>query len=370
MKQGLVQARLIVLGLVLICGVSACDGNGAPNGGTLEPTMPSKTSPSGEIGGGSATVGGKIKIGFSMDTLLEERWLKDRDLFKAAVEALGAEVEIMAANGDDAKQISQAETLISQGVDILVVVPHNAEATAAIVKKAHSAGIKVLAYDRLIKNADIDLYVSFDNEKVGELQAKAIMKLAPKGKYVYIGGAETDNNAHLFKKGVFNVLQPSIDSGDITVVYDQWTKDWTPANALANMEAALSANDNRIDAVVAANDATAGGVIQALTAQQLAGRIPVAGQDAELSAVQRIVEGTQTMTVYKPIKALAEKAAELAVKLAKGENAGADRKVNNGKIEVPSVLLSPIAVDKFNIDETIIADGFHSREDVYKNVKK
>jgi D-xylose transport system substrate-binding protein len=303
-----------------------------------------------------------------MDTLQEERWQKDRDLFRAAAEALGAEVEVMEANGDDAKQISQVETLISQGVDILVIVPHNAEATAAIVKKAHSAGIKVLAYDRLIKNADIDLYVSFDNEKVGELQAKAITSLVPVGKFVYIGGADTDNNAHLFKKGVFNVLQPLIDRGDITVVYDQWTKDWVPANALANMEAALEANDNRIDAVVAANDGTAGGVIQALSAQGLAGRIPVAGQDAELAAAQRIVEGTQTMTVYKPIKALAEKAAELAVKLAKGESPGAVRKVNNGKIEVPSVLLSPIAVDKYNIDETIIADGFHSKADVYKNV--
>jgi D-xylose transport system substrate-binding protein len=372
MKKGLVQARLIVLSLALIFVVSGCfgHGNGVPDGSALNPTMPSKKLPSKQIGGGSASVGGKIKIGFSMDTLLEERWLKDRDLFKAAAQALGAEVEIMAANGDDAQQILQAETLISRGVNILVVVPHNAEATAAIVKKAHSAGIKVLAYDRLIKNADIDLYVSFDNEKVGELQAKAITKLAPKGKYVYIGGAETDNNAHLFKKGVFNVLQPSIDRGDITVVFDQWTKDWTPANALANMKAALGANGNRIDAVVAANDATAGGVIQALAAQGLAGRIPVAGQDAELAAAQRIVEGTQTMTVYKPIKALAEKAAELAVKLAKGENPGADRKVNNGKIEVPSVLLSPIAVDKYNIDETIIADGFHSRQDVYKNVKK
>ena len=167
-----------------------------------------------------------------MDTLLEERWLKDRDLFKKAVESLGAEVEILAANGDDAVQIAQAETLISQGIDLLVVVPHNAEATAAIVKKAHLAGIKVIAYDRLVKNADIDLYVSFDNEKVGELQANAITKLVPKGKYVYIGGAETDNNAHLFKKGVFKVLQPLIDKGDITVVFDQWSKDWTPANAL------------------------------------------------------------------------------------------------------------------------------------------
>ncbi|WP_256761167.1 D-xylose ABC transporter substrate-binding protein [Cohnella sp. WQ 127256] len=369
MKRSFMQLKHIVLALALICVVSACNGNGELKS-TQEPIMSANSSLQSDSGGGLAPVGDKIKIGFSMDTLLEERWLKDKDLFKAAVEALGAEVIIMAANGDDAKQISQAETLIGQGIDILVVVPHNAEATAVIVKKAHSVGIKVVAYDRLIKNADIDLYVSFDNEKVGELQAEAITKLVPRGKYVYIGGADTDNNAHLFKKGVFNIIQPMIDKGDIRVVYDQWAKDWTPVNALANMKAALSANDNRVDAVIAANDATAGGVIQALTAQGLAGKIPVAGQDAELAAAQRIVEGTQTMTVYKPIKALAEKAAELAVKLAKGENAGTDRKVNNGKIEVPSVLLLPIAVDKFNIDETIIADGFHSREDVYKNVEK
>ncbi len=309
----------------------------------------------------------KIKIGFSMDTLLEERWLRDRDLFKQAVEGLGAEVEIMAANGDDAVQISQAETLISQGVDLLVVVPHNAEATAAIVSKAHSAGIKVIAYDRLIKNANTDLYVSFDNEQVGELQAKAITKLVPKGKYVYIGGADTDNNAHLFKKGVFNVLQPLIDNGDIKVVYDQWTKDWTPANAQVNMQDALKANHNQIDAVIAANDATAGGIIKALKEQGLAGKIPVAGQDAELAAVQRIVKGTQTMTVYKPIKALTMEAADLAVKMAKGEKLSATRKVNNGKIEVPSVFLSPIGVDKLNLDATIIADGYHSRQDVYNN---
>lgn len=310
----------------------------------------------------------KIKIGFSMDTLQEERWIRDRDLFKESVEALGAEVEILAANGDDALQISQAETLISQGIDLLVIVPHNAEATAAIVHRAHEAGIKVIAYDRLVKNADIDLYVSFDNEQVGEMQAKAITKLVPKGNYVYIGGAVTDNNAILFKKGVFHVLQPLIDRGDIKIVYDQWTMDWNPANALANMEAALKANGNQIDAVIAANDATAGGVIQALTANGLAGKIPVAGQDAELAAVQRIVQGTQTMTVYKPIRSLTEKVAQLAVNLAKGEDIDAHRKVNNGKIEVPSVLLAPIAVDQLNIDDTIIADGFHSREDVYRNV--
>lgn len=367
-KRGMRPLLLMALALTLACLAAGCAGGGGRSG-----TEPAASASQGAGGGGGfapSDHSGPIKIGFAMDTLLEERWLRDRDLFKAAAEALGAEVVIEAANGDDAKQISQAETMIGEGVDILVIVPHNAAATAAIVKRAHSSGIKVLAYDRLVNNADIDLYVSFDNEKVGELQAEAILKQVPRGKYVYIGGADTDNNAHMFKQGVFNVIQPKIDSGDIRVVYDQWSKDWLPANALANMRAALDANGDRIDAVIAANDATAGGVVQALAERGLAGRIPIAGQDADLAAAQRIVEGTQTMTVYKPIKLLAEKAAELAFKLARGEDPGADRKVNNGKIEVPSVLLSPIAVDKSNIDETIIAEGFHTREEVYKNVKQ
>lgn len=350
------RVLFFMLALALVCVASACENTAT----TLKPVVPTKLSEKETVDDG------KIKIGFSMDTLEEERWLRDRDLFKAAVEALGAEVEIKAANGDDSEQILQAEKLISEGVDLLVVVPHNAEATAAIVNKAHLAGIRVISYDRLVKNSDIDLYVSFDNEKVGELQAEAITKLVPNGKYVYIGGADTDNNAHLIKKGVFNVLQPLIDKGDITVVYDQWTKNWLPENAFANMEAALAANNNQIDAVIAANDATAGKVIEALEKQGLAGKIPVAGQDAELMAAQRIVQGTQTMTVYKPIKTLAQEVAELAVRMAKGEYIDTDRKVNNGKTEVPSVLLAPIAVDKENMDETVIRDGFHTREDVYR----
>lgn len=350
------RAWTLIVFLLLLVINSACGKTASPAPNVIEPQKeeippPASTDP--------------IRIGFSMDTLQEERLLRDRDLFKKAVEALGAEVEILAANGDDALQISQAETLINRGVDLLVIVPHNAEATAAIVHKAHLAEIKVIAYDRLVKNSDIDLYVSFDNEKVGEIQAKAITDLVPKGNYVYIGGAITDNNAHLLKKGVFNVLKPLIDRGDIQIVYDQWTQDWTPANAFANMKAALQANDNQIDAVIAANDATAGGVIKALTEQGLAGEIPVAGQDAELAAAQRIVAGTQTMTVYKPIQMLTQEAAKLAVQLARDEEVNVLQRVNNGKIEVPSVLLPPIAVNQTNINETIIEDGFHSYEDVY-----
>ncbi|MBS4223772.1 sugar ABC transporter substrate-binding protein [Lederbergia citrea] len=358
MKQTLLKVHILLFLLV----VTACQQN---NGPIDQDSFSNK-----ETSESYKETDDKIIIGFSMDTLAEERWLRDRELFKEAVEALGAEVEILASKGDDALQIIQAENLINKGIDILVIVPHNAESTAMIVKKSHAAGIKVLSYDRLVRNSEIDLYVSYDNEMVGELQAKAITKLVPKGKYVYIGGPETDYNAHLLKKGVFNILQPLIDKGDITIVYDQWTKDWYPEYAFANMQEALRANNNEVDAVISANDATAGKVIQALDERGLAGKIPVAGQDADLAAAQRIVEDTQTMTVYKPLKELADQAAELAVKLAKGEEVKVERMINNGKSEVPSILLSPIAVDQKNIDETIIADGFHTWDEVYRRKDK
>ncbi len=309
----------------------------------------------------------QVKIGFSMDTLKEERWVKDRDMFEQSIEELGAEIIIQASNGDDSLQVSQAEEMINQGIDVLVIVPHNAEAAAAIVNKAHQAGIKVLSYDRLVKNADIDLYVSFDNERVGELQAEEMLRHAPAGNYVYIGGAETDNNAHLLKKGAYKVLQPYIDNGDITVTYDQWTEDWAPENAYMNMTQALESNKNKVDAVIAANDATAGGAIRALSEAGLSGTVPVAGQDAELAGVQRVAVGTQTMTVYKSIDLLTNRVAELAIKLARGERIDVNQTVNNGKIEVPSILLNPIAVVDSNIDKTIIKDGFHTWDDVYSN---
>lgn len=318
---------------------------------------------------GGAKKEGKIVIGMSMDTLKEERWQKDRDIFMAKVEELGGEVKVLAANGDDATQLSQAEQLISQGVDVLVVIAHNAEATAPIVEKAHKEGIEVIAYDRLINNSEVDYYISFDNVRVGEFQAQAVIDQAPKGNIVYIGGADTDNNAHMFKEGAMNILKPLAEKGDIKIVYDQFSKDWKPEEALKNMENALTANNNDVQGVVAANDGTAGGSIQALTAQGMAGKIPVSGQDADLAAVQRIAEGTQLMTVYKPINAIATKAAEMAMAAAKGEKIATEKTVNNGKIDVPSVLLDPLSVNKDNLD-VLIKDGFHKLEDVYKNVPK
>ncbi|HHW00462.1 MAG TPA: D-xylose ABC transporter substrate-binding protein, partial [Clostridiaceae bacterium] len=308
----------------------------------------------------------KIRIGFSIATMQEERWIRDRDLFVARAEELGAEVVVQSANGDENLQNSQAENLITQGVDVLVVIPQNGGTAAAIVDAAHKENVKVIAYDRLINNCDLDYYISFDNVKVGEIQAEAIVKKYPKGNYVLIGGSPTDNNAKLVRQGQMNILQPYIDRGDIKIVADQWADGWKPEVALNHVENALTANNNDVIAVVTSNDGCAGAAIQALAEQKLAGKVGVSGQDADLAACQRVVEGTQTVTVYKPIKAIATKAAEMAVALAKGKSiADANQKTNNGKIDVPSVLLTPVAVDASNMYDVIIKDGWHKLEDVY-----
>jgi D-xylose transport system substrate-binding protein len=311
-----------------------------------------------------------ITIGFSLGTRREERWLRDQELFTESVKKLGGTVNIKFANNDSSLQISQAENLIMQGVDILVIVPNDGEAAAGIVAMAHKEGIKVIAYDRLIMNCDLDFYISFDNIVVGELQAKSVLSIIQKGDFAYIGGSPNDNNAYLVKRGTFNVIQPKIDNGDIRLVLDKFSEDWRPDKAYENLKAYLEKH-RHIDAVICANDGTAFGVIQALQEYGLAGKVPVSGQDAELPACQRIVQGLQTATVYKPIRLLAEKAAQIALSIAQGKNPETNRVIDNGSVKVPSYLIEPIEVTKENMDDTIIKDKFHSREDVYiKNIKK
>jgi D-xylose transport system substrate-binding protein len=192
----------------------------------------------------------------------------------------------------------------------------------------------------------------------------------PKGNYVLIGGSPTDNNAKMFRDGQMQVLKPFVAKGDIKIVVDQWARDWQSSEALKHTENALTRSKNNIQAVVASNDGTAGGVIAALSQQKLAGKVLVSGMDADLAACQRVADGTQSMTVYKPIKLIADQGAELAVQVARGDVLKQElRKVNNGKKDVDSVLLKPIQVDKANMDQTIIKDGFHKKADVYKNVK-
>jgi len=311
-----------------------------------------------------------ITIGLSMDNLRLERWQHDRDIFVERAEELGAEVLVQSANGDDMVQMSQAENLITQGIDVLVVVPHNGQVMGSIVREAHANDVPVLAYDRMLMDSKVDYYLSFDNVRVGELQAEFLVERKPEGKYFLLGGSPTDNNAKLFRQGQMNVLQLYIDEGKIEVVGDQWAKDWLPQEALSIIENALTANNNEIDVIVASNDSTAGGAIQALEEQGLAGEVLVSGQDADLAACQRIVEGTQTMTIYKPIQDLATRGAEVAVKMAKGEEVETNGAINNGEYDVPSILLTPIQVHKGNMVETVIEDGFHEMEEVYKNVPK
>ncbi len=312
---------------------------------------------------------GPVRIGFSMDTLKEERWQRDKQLVEQRCKEVGAECQVLVANGDDATQTKQCDNLLTKGVDVLIVAPHNGQIAASIVEAAHSQGVKVISYDRLIRNSDVDLYVSHQVVKIGEMQAKYALDHAPKGNYVLIGGSQTDNNAVLLVQGQMNILQPAVDRGDIKIVTMQYAREWLASEALRITEDALTKNNNNIQAIVASNDGTAGGAISALP-PQLVGKILVTGQDAALDAVTRIVDGKQTMTIYKPIQPLAFSAVDSAIKLARGEKIETKDKINNGKLDVPSILQEPIVLDKNNVMQTVIKDGYHKLEDVYKNVPK
>ncbi len=312
----------------------------------------------------------KLKIGLSLDTLEESRWARDRDAFKARVEELGAEAVVLSANGDDTRQMADVESLITSKVDVMVIVPHDGAAMAKAVRHAHAAGIPVISYDRLILNSDVDLYITFDNRRVGQLQGEFLVKeLSKKSeptRIVRIFGAKTDHNALLFKEGQDVALAPAIKSGLLQVIHEDWADEWTPENAKRITNAALTKHGQAIDGVLASNDGTAGGAIQALREEGLAKKVVVTGQDAELVACQRIVTGEQAMTIYKPVRALARKAADVAFAMAKGRPIVAKHETHNGQVLVPSIFEEVVTVTRDNLDQTVVADGFHKREDVHK----
>ena len=321
---------------------------------------------------GGVAKNNRIRIGFSMDTLKEARWQKDRDIFIAKAEAMGAEVLMQSANSNDTKQMQDVQGLISRGVDVLVIVPHDGKAMGKAVDTAAENGIPVISYDRMITNTEnLGLYISFDNVKVGEAQAQylvdSVLKEKGKIRIVRIYGSPTDNNAKLFKQGQDNILDPLIKSGAIEVVHQDWATDWRPEVAKQITNAAITRNGSDFDAILASNDGTAGGAIQALSEEGLAGKISVTGQDADLPALQRIVAGTQAMTIYKPISFLAERAAEVAVEMAERKPVIARSGVDNGSQEVPSILVDVSTVTKENIRETVVKDGFHPEADIYRN---
>jgi D-xylose transport system substrate-binding protein len=313
----------------------------------------------------AARPAGPVRIGFSMDTLKEERWQRDKQLVEQRAKELGAVLDVQVANGDDAVQTKQADNMLTKGVDVLLVAPHNGEIAASIVEAAHRKGVPVIAYDRLIRDCDVDLYISHQVERMGEMQAEYALQHVPKGNYVLIGGSPTDYNAILLRRGQMKVLKPAVDRGDVKIISEQFAREWKAEEALRITEDALTRTGKKIDAVVASNDGTAGGAVSALEAAGLAGKVLVTGQDAQKDAVQRIVRGTQTMTVYKPIRPLAYGAVDAAFKLAKKQPVNAPDKINNGKKDVPAILLEPMAVDKSNVDATVIKDGYHTHADIY-----
>jgi D-xylose transport system substrate-binding protein len=308
-------------------------------------------------------------IGFSMDSLVVERWQRDLDVFTRAARDLGAEVLVEVADQDAAIQEQQVRSLLAKGIDVLVIVPNDADRLSAVVTEVRAQGVPVLSYDRLVRHADVNLYISFDNEKVGSLMAEAVTRAAPTGGFVIINGARSDYNAVMLNRGMHQVLDPRIASGKSRLVAEVWPESWDSGQARVAMEAVV-AKDRNIDAVITGNDMLAEAVIRVLSENRLMGKVKVAGQDADLAACQRIAEGSQFATIYKPIDRLALKAAGFAVMLAKGEPIPTDASIDDGTGKIPFVRLEPILVTKELLNATVIKDRFHSEADVYRYVKQ
>lgn len=314
--------------------------------------------------------GKRIKIGFSMDTVKEERWVRDRDAFEARCKELNVDCIITVADNKSDKQANDVDNLLTQGVNVLVIAPHDATQAASMVEKAKAQGVPVISYDRLINSDKIDLYVSHQVPVIGRKIAEYAIQKVPKGNYIMVYGASTDNNAVILKKEQLAVLKPAVDRGDIKIVADNFAADWKPEEALKIVENALTQNNDNVQAIVASNDGMAGGAISALESKGLIGKVLVTGQDAQKDALQRIAEGKQTMTIYKPIIPLANAAVDAAIKLAKKEplpNAVTFRNDTLNK-DIPAILLEVIVVDKDNLMTTVIKDGYAKLEEVYANV--
>jgi len=368
----MLKSKIFIASIVLALVLTAC---GAPTPApTSQPANPAPTTapamteaPTTE----PSTMGGTIAL-LLPETKTTRYETADKPDFEAKMKELCPDCQIIYsnANQDATQQLSQAEAALTNGAQVLVLDPVDSAAAATIADKAKAQGVPVIAYDRLILNSDgVNYYISFDNEEVGKLQAQSLVdELNTMGvtnpTIVMINGSPTDNNAGLFKKGAHSVFDPLVAAGKLTIAKEYDTPDWSPDQAQNEMQQALTALSNKVDGVYAANDGTASGAIAAMKAAGIDPLPPVTGQDAELAGIQRILAGEQYMTVYKAIKPEADAAAQLAYALLNQTEVPADmtngKTVNNGTIDVPSVLLTPIAVTKDNIKDTVVADGFWS----------
>ena len=314
--------------------------------------------------------GTKPVIGLSIATatFIIERWNKDLKVFTGAAQELGADVIVQLSAGGTREQMAQINYMVNQKIDLLVVIAHDTEAIAAAIKQVRDAGIPVIAYDRMIMGTLVDAYISFDSRAVGRAYGRALRAAVPKGRYLVVNGSVHDFNSFEISEGLHEILDPHIKAGDITLGQEIWLEEWSSDEALEKI-GAIFEDDFEWDAIACGNDAIASAAIQLLSERRRAGEVAVVGQDAELISCQRVVEGIQLMTVYKPIGKLASRAARLALAVIHKEEFPPDLMLENGGGSlIPSYIEKPIAVFAGNID-VVIRDGFHSREDVYRNVE-
>ncbi|GAA5437944.1 D-xylose ABC transporter substrate-binding protein [Deinococcus aquaticus] len=320
---------------------------------------------------GPAHAQAPITVGVSWSNFQEERWKTDEAAIKAQLSKLGAKYISADAQSSNEKQLSDIESLITRGANVLIVLAQDSEAILPGVSKARAEGIPVISYDRLIEDPWA-FYISFDNKEVGRLQARMILAAKPKGNYAFIKGSPTDPNAQLLYDGQLEVLAGALKSGAIKNVGNQFTEAWKPEVAQRNMEQILTANASKIDAVVASNDGTAGGAVAALAAVGLSGKVPVSGQDADKAALNRIALGQQTGTVWKDSRTLGTEAARIAVQLGRGTKLAAipGAKVFSGgprKVKVSSILLKPVVITKANLG-TLITAKWATKAEICKGV--
>ena len=345
--KNIIFKRIISYVLSMVCLLFVLNGCDKPETEIIKKTEPEDDT---------------VVIGMAFDSFVIERWQRDRDVFVSTAKELGAEVNVQNANGDIEEQKQQILYFIEQGVDVIVIICIDADTLSDEVAKAKNAGIKVIAYDRIVRDSNVDLYISFDNAEVGQQMGQALVDngLSQGDNIIMIGGSTTDYNVPMLEDGFKSVM----NENGINILDSTHCEGWRAelaADYMYDNEELIS----QADAIMCGNDNIATNVVSVLAEKRLAGTVLVSGQDADLEACQRIVEGTQVVTVYKPVSMLASDAANYAVMLAKGEDIGEHGMINDGTYDVPYVSLTPIAVTKDNIDDVIINRGFHTREDVY-----
>lgn len=317
-----------------------------------------------------------IKIGLSFSDFTLERWVREAADMTELARKAGAQVIVQEANHDPKIQNDQIENMVLQGANVIIIVAEDGAAAATAVDAAAKAGVKCIAYDRLIKSPNVSVYISFDNVEVGRAEARGVLAVKDSGRFALLGGSPTDNNAVLVRQGQMEVLKSYIDSGKIKIVADQWVPNWDTTEALKIMENMLTATNNQIDAVVASNDSTALGAIEALRAQGLTGKVPISAQDATAAGCNAVAKGELTVSVYKDIRLLVPLAIDIAMKLAKGETPEGLKNFTFAELtgdknlpgSVPCNFLKVVGVTKDNLYDVVVKSGYQKYDEVYKDI--